>query len=150
MNRKCCFAGHSNSYLSDETENRLKELIEKLIVEDKVTEFWVGNYGNFDSLCAGTVRILKDKYPEIELILVIPYLTNDINEYKELYYKNYDTILVADIPEHTPKRFWITKCNEYMVDKSDFIICYIRHRWGGAAVTLEYAKRKKHIKIHNL
>lgn len=150
MSKICCFAGHSRSYHLDEVENKLIELIERLIVEEEVKEFWVGNYGAFDCFCAQTVRRLREKYPEIQLNLVIPYLTADINEYKELYYKNYTCILMADIPENTPKRFWISKCNEYMVDNSDFIICCVRHSWGGAAKTLAYAKRKKHIKLYNL
>ena len=44
------------------------------------------------------------------------------------------------------KRFYITKCNEYMIDVSDFLICYVNRSFGGARHTLDYAKRKKHIK----
>ena len=93
---------------------------------------------------------IKEKYADIQLNLVIPYLTSDINEYKELYYEKYDHILMADLPERTPKKFQILKCNEYMVNNSDFIICYVQYSWGGASKTLEYAQKKKHIKIFNL
>ena len=150
MNKRCCFAGHSKLYHTDDIYNTLVNLIEKLVVEEDVSEFWVGNYGNFDSLSAKAVRYLKEKYPNIQLNLVIPYLTSGINEYKEIYYKNYDHILMSDLPEQTPKKFQILKCNEYMVDNSDFIVCYVQYSWGGAAKTLEYAQRKKHIEIFNL
>ena len=30
------------------------------------------------------------------------------------------------------------------------MICYVKNTWGGAVKTLEYAQRKKHIKIFNL
>lgn len=150
MNKRCCFAGHSKIYHTDNIYDNLVNLIEKLIAEENVSEFWVGNYGSFDGLSAKAVRSLKEKYPDIQLNLVIPYLTSGINEYKELYYKNYDHILMADLPERTPKKFQILKCNEYMVDNSDFIICYVQYSWGGAAKTLEYAQKKKHIKIFNL
>jgi hypothetical protein len=30
-----------------------------------------------------------------------------------------------------------------MVDSADFVISYVKYSWGGAAKTLEYAKRKK-------
>lgn len=150
MTKICCFAGHSKLYNSDEIYHNLVNLIEKLITEENVSEFWVGNYGSFDWLSAKAVRSLKEKYPAIKLNLVIPYLTSDINENRELYYRNYDHILMADLPERTPKRFQILKCNEYMVNNSDFIICYVQYSWGGAAKTMEYAQKKKHIKIFNI
>ena len=37
-----------------------------------------------------------------------------------------------------------------MVNKSDYIICYVEHSWGGAAKTYEYARRQKHIQIINI
>ena len=150
MNKRCCFAGHGKICPTDDISDNLANLIEKLITEENVSNFWVGNYGDFDKLSAKAVRNLKVKYPNIQLNLVIPYLTSDINEYKEFYYRNYDHILMADLPEQTPKKFHILKCNEYMVQNSDFIICYVRYGWGGAAKTLEYAQKKKHIKIFNL
>lgn len=150
MNIKCCFAGHSKIYHREEIYDNVVNLIEKLIKEENVSEFWVGNYGSFDTLSARAVRSLKGKYPEIQLNLVIPYLTSQINKNKEMYYRDYDNILMADIPERTPQKFRILKCNEYMVKNSDFIICYVERSWGGACKTLEYAKREKQIKIYNL
>ena len=150
MKKRCCFAGHSKIYNSDEIVDKLLKHIERLIVEENVSEFWVGNYGNFDKLSAKAVRSLKAQYPKISLILVIPYLTKEINDYKDMYYKNYDSILMADMPERTLQKFRILKCNEYMVNNSDFIICYVERRSGGAAKTLEYAEKKMNIKIYNL
>ena len=140
---RCCFAGHSDIYSTDEAREKIKQIAENLIVNHKVKEFWVGNYGNFDGCSACVVRELKEKYPDITLELVIPYLTKEVVEYKCLYDKQYDNILVADIPEKTPRRYHITKCNEYMVDNSDYMICYINRSWGGAITTYNYAKRKK-------
>ena len=96
MHKRCCFAGHSKIYHTDEIYDNLVNLIEKLITEENVSEFWIGNYGSFDGLSAKAVRNLKEKYPDVQLNLVIPYLTSDINEYKELYYEKYDHILMAD------------------------------------------------------
>lgn len=149
MKRRCCFAGHSKLYNTDEIYAELIKHIERLIVEENVSEFMVGNYGNFDSLSAKAVRHFKHKYPEISLVLVIPYLTKTINEYKEMYYKNFDTILMADIPENIPQKLRILKCNEYMVNNSDFLICCIEHS-GGAYKTLEFAEKKINIEIINI
>ncbi len=150
MSKICCFAGHRNIGHTDEIYIDLIKIIEGLIKEENVTDFWVGNYGDFDSLSGRAVRELKERYPDIRLNLIIPYLTYGINEYNYLYQERYDKILIADVPENTPEKLKILKCNKYMVDKSDFIISYVKYEWGGAYKTLEYAKRTKNIKIFNL
>ncbi len=151
MNNKsarCCFAGHSQ--ISDgNVMNEIKNMAEHLITEYGVNEFWVGNYGQFDSYAASAVRELKKSHHNIELNLVIPYLTNKVDQYKEHYYRSYDNILIADIPFNTPKKLHIIKGNEYMVDNCDFLICYIERSYGGAYKTYQYAKRKN-LKIFNV
>ena len=145
----CCFAGHSNYYFDESQKQHLKYLIEKLINENNLKEFWVGNYGGFDSISARIVCDLKNKYNDIKLCLVIPYLTKKITDYRELYTK-FDEIIMADIPQNTPKRFYIVKCNEYMINKSDYLIAFVNHGWGGAALTYKYAKKNKSIKVYNI
>ena len=39
--------------------------------------------------------------------------------------------------------FW--RRNEWMVRRSDVIVAYVLHSWGGAAKTLDYARKKKKI-----
>lgn len=51
--------------------------------------------------------------------------------------------------EKVPKRFAILKRNEWLINNSDFLIAYV-HRLGGAHKTLEYAQKKKHIKVINI
>ena len=150
MRAICCFAGHSELYNTGEIYEHLLSVIENLITTENISEFWVGNYGSFDKLSAKAVRELKVKYPDIQLNLVIPYLTTEINEYKELYYKDYDNILVADIPEKTPKKAQIIKGNQYMVKNSQVLVCYVKHSWGGAAETHEFAQKRNDIKIINI
>lgn len=142
---RCCFAGHSKLPYGNDIKNAIYEKCEKLITENKVSEFWIGNYGEFDKMAAITIRDLKHVYPEIILTLIIPYLTLEINQYKQQYYEQYDNIIIAEIPQNTPRQFRIIKCNEYMVDKSDYLISYVKHSFGGAAKTLAYAKRKNKI-----
>ncbi len=149
MSKKiCCFAGHREIYDGERVFFTLKNIIEHLILHENITEFLVGNYGNFDMLAARCIKTLKKKYTNIKLILIIPYRTQQLNKFKE-YYKEYDDIIVADIPDSTPAKFKILKCNEYMIKQSDFLICYVKYSWGGASKTLEYAQ-KQHIKILNI
>ena len=149
MKRVCTFAGHRNISATKELLSALKKHIEILITKENVREFLVGNYGDFDHIAAEAVRELQKLYPHIKLILVIPYLTKVITKYKEQFYEKYDSILMADIPLSTPKNLRIIKSNQYMVDKSDFLICYINRGWGGAAQTVDYAD-KKGIKVINI
>ena len=123
--------------------------IEEQMTKEHITEFWVGNYGDFDRLCARAVRELQKKYPLIRLCLVIPYITFEMNGNKTTYENHYDEIIMAEIPLGTPKKLWILKCNEYMVEHSDFLIGYVQHNRGGAYQTLQYAK-KKHKMLWNL
>ena len=149
MRNICCFAGHGKLSYGNDVKEQVSDKCRELIINYCVNEFWVGNYGSFDRLAADIVRTLKQQYPGIELNLVIPYLTKDINTYKEQYYKDYDNILIAQIPVGTPKRYQILKCNQYMVDKSEYLISFVNCSFGGAAKTLEYAERKRHIKVFN-
>ena len=54
----------------------------------------------------------------------------------------YDGTLYPPL-EKVPRRFAISKRNEYMVNEADVVVAYVTYGWGGAATTLAYAKRKK-------
>ncbi len=146
----CCFAGHGKISYGKDIQNQLSDKCRELIADFGVNEFWTGNYGSFDKLSAIVIRDLKKQYTDIELNLVIPYLTEKINQFRNEYYKNYDNIIMAEIPAKTPKRYRILKCNKYMIDNSKYLIAYVGSSCGGAAKTLEYAKKKKYIEIFNL
>ena len=128
------FCGHGDIVYDDKVKQDLIFEITKQI-ENGETEFLLGGYGNFDILAAKLVKAVKEKYPNIRSILVLPYLDRkyDLNLYD-------DTIYPA--LENIPKRFAILKRNEYMVDTSSTIIAYVLHSWGGAAKTLNYAVKK--------
>ncbi len=75
-------------------------------------------------------------YPHITRTLVTPYLNR---EYDLTFC---DDSLYPPI-ESTPLRYAILKRNEWMVDNADLVVACVRYSWGGAAKTLEYAKRRK-------
>ncbi len=137
MIKTVTFCGHSN--LSSAEKEALFPIIcteaEKLIKNGADT-FLLGGYGSFDYLCAQAVKKLKGKYPFITSIFVIPYLNRTYND---------DLYDLTEYPplEKVPLRYAISKRNEYMVQKSDAVIAYVKHSFGGASTTLSYAKRKK-------
>ena len=131
------FCGHSNlsKSESDIIKEKLYTQIKELICQG-AEEFLLGGYGDFDVLCARVVCELKGNYPQIKSTLVIPYINRDYD--KTLY----DSSEYPPI-ETVPKRFAISKRNEYMIQRADVVIAYITHNWGGASTTFKYAKRKK-------
>ena len=129
------FCGHGNVQYSDEIRESLYTIIEDLIKQG-ADEFLLGGYGSFDLMAAHTVKSLKEKYPHIESVLVVPYINRGFD--KDLYdCSEYPPL------ENVPMRFAILKRNEWMVRSADVIVAYISHDWGGAAKTLSYASHKK-------
>lgn len=139
--KSAVFIGHNECYgLSVDELNKV--IIE--CINNGVTQFLSGGHGNFDRTCATAVFKLKENFPKIKNILVIPYLSfnvfnNDI----------FDEIIYPDDFEKYHFKEAIPQRNKYMVNYSDVAICYILHTWGNAAKTYEFAKRKK-LKIINL
>ena len=132
------FCGHRQIFGSE--RDRIKQKVyeeTELLIKQGASEFLLGGYGAFDCLSADVVQELKSKYPHIKSILVIPYIN------KRTY--NEDLYDGSEYPpiEKTPRKYAILKRNEYMVNKCDVIIAYVEVDFGGAAKTLEYARRKK-------
>lgn len=136
------FCGHKDCIVNDEIKNWLLEITEQLIL-DGAKKFYFGGYERFDVFSAQTINEHTKKHPNIERVLVIPYIDRDYN--KNLY----DYSIYPDL-ETVPRKFAILKRNEWMVDNSDVVIAYVTHGWGGTAKTLEYAqKRKKKILLYS-
>ena len=135
------FCGHSNYLFSDEEKEKLKQLLIKEIRKNPTCKFYLGGYGDFDSLCLRTLRELKTDFPDIELLFITPYLDNNYSKL-ELAKYYYDDVIFPPI-ESVPRKFAILKRNEWMIDSADLVIAHVKYSWGGAAKTLEYAKRKK-------
>lgn len=87
-----------------------------------------------------TLKELKNDFPEIELIFITPYIDKNYSKLEFAKY-HYDDVIFPPL-ENVPRKFAILKQNEWMVDEADLVIAYVMYSWGGAAKTLEYAKRK--------
>lgn len=150
-NKICCFAGHAR--LSEDEKVKIKLKLEKeitnLIEKENVTTFYSGGKGAFDWLCAHTVDELRKDYPFIKSYWVLAYMPKEKDEYTERISKIFDDTVYPDI-ENVPQRFAILKRNEWVVNNSNFLIVYVDHEWGGAYKTLEYAEKRRKIKIINI
>ena len=134
------FCGHSDFLFSDDVKQQLKNILVSEIIKTPTCRFYLGGYGDFDSLCLRTLRELKKEFQDIELIFITPYIDKNYSKLEFAKY-HYDDVIFPPL-ERVPRKFAILKRNEWMVEEADLVIAYVMYSWGGAAKTLEYAKRK--------
>ena len=130
------FAGHASIGSHLKIKNTVKEELKLIISGLNHITFYLGGYGEFDTMAAVAVRNAKKNHPGIRSTLVIPYIDRDYDP------ALYDGSLYPPL-ETVPRRYAISKRNEWMVANSDVVVTCIQHSWGGAATTLKYAERKK-------
>ena len=134
--KTCCFFGHRE--VTHNIRDKLTAVIEKMITVDSVTEFYVGHQGQFDSMVYSVLKELKAKYSRIRYTVVLAYMPD--THIKELYGE--DT-LFPDGMENVPKKFAISKRNDWMIQQSGFAVCYVHKITGGAAKFREKAEKKE-------
>ena len=135
--KSCFFIDHRDA--DERLLPRLELVVDRLIREEGVRYFYVGGYGGFDRLAAATVRRTKQKYPDITLMLVLPYHPAERPTEAPA---GFDGTYHPDGLESTPKRYAIVRANKVMVDASDWLVCYVRHGAGNSRKLLEYAQRR--------
>ncbi len=137
MRRTCCGFGHRIVLI--DVEAPLREVLCNLIETHGVTRFLSGGMGEFDELFAKTIRSLRSVYPQINLCLVVPYLTKSLNEKRELLSFLYDEIILPSELDGANKKAAIPMRNRWMVDHSDFVISAVHRDFGGAYEAVSYA-----------
>lgn len=151
--RTCCFTGHRHL-----SENQKKEIAERLeravvsLIHSGYLYFGAGGALGFDTLCAKTILRLRQSYPGIKLILVLPCVSQadrwrpeDKAVYREIMEQADKVVYTSQ--EYT--RDCMFKRNRHLVDNSSVCICYQTKETGGTAYTVEYA-RKHGLRIINL
>ena len=133
----CTFFGHRDAPSS--VEPKIREIIELLIVAKDVTCFYVGNNGNFDSIVHRQLRQLGEKYPHIRYYVVLAYMPTVKDEFD---ITNYSETIYPEGLESVPPRFAISKRNQWMVEKADIVVTYVKYSTGGAAQAKKLAERK--------
>lgn len=149
MPKVCCFIGHSEIW--NDISQALTDAVERHIAEYGVTDFLVGNYGQFDRMAAATVKRAKTQHPGIRLYLMLPYRPGQGRPLPDM--EGFDNAVYPIEMERVPLKLAIPRLNRIMVEDANYVIAYVMHSWGGAATTLECAQtreRKGLIHIENL
>ena len=121
-------------------------------IEQGYRYFGCGGALGFDTLAAQTVLRLREIYPEIRLILVLP-CRDQTRGWKQADVAEYDRIMkAADKVTYTSEQYYsgcMHKRNRHLVDYSSLCVCYLTEQSGGTAYTVNYA-RTQGLKIINV
>lgn len=129
----CTFFGHRDSPNSVKTS--LYAAIEQLICNQCVDTFCVGTQGSFDRMVYAALVELRQRYSHINVYRVLAYMPKSSDA------DSADTIVPEGIETAYP-RYAIVHRNNWMIDRSDYVICYVTHPTGGAYQAVERAKKK--------
>lgn len=114
--------------------------------------FGAGGALGFDTLAAQAVLELRQAYPQIKLILVLPCIeqtkgwsAKDIAVYEDIKKR-------CDKYTYTSEHYY-SGCmlgrNRHLIDHSSACIAYLAKQSGGTAFTVDYAK-KQNIRVINI
>lgn len=151
--RTCCFTGHRElpAWGQKELAAKLEDTIIGLI-DRGIRYYGAGGARGYDTLAAQTVLKLKERYPHIKLILILPCLTQtrwwsaaDVKEYERIK-------ALADKVVYTSQEYTkdcMHKRNRHLVNHSSVCVCYLTKKDGGTAYTVDYAEKQK-LEVINL
>lgn len=130
---KVSFFGHKDT--PKEIEPTLRTALVDLIEGFGVTEFYVGNNGNFDIMVRRQLEDLSHSYT-LDYYVVLAYLPVKNSEHKD----SINTIFPEGI-EAVPKRFAISFRNKWMIQHSDVVVTFVTRNFGGAWQFKKMAER---------
>lgn len=124
---------------------RLRETLEYLIGQGYVN-FLSGGARGFDTIAAEMVISLREVYPWIRLMMILP-CADQADRWNLEDRKRWENIVVNSDHVETLTPVYDRGCmfrrNRYLVDHSDMILAaYDGYSNGGTAMTLDYAHRK--------
>ncbi len=140
----CFMTGHAEA--PSELLPQIMEMARRLIEEWDVTQFVVGRYGNFDRLAAQAVRLLKERYSHIQLVMLLPYYSA---HQKVKISNGFDGTLYPESLETVPRRYAIVKANRLAINGAEHLILYQCYNVGNTYRLMKYAQSiEKRGKLH--
>lgn len=148
-----CFTGHRDIPVHEVPglKRTLAWMVEQCIVLGYVN-FYCGGARGFDMLAGFTVLALKDVYPQVKLVMVLP-CGNQAEKWDAVDRERYAELLRrADLTVCLSETYFdgcMRQRNQYLVDHSRVCLAYMTRPRSGAGQTMGMAKRAGLV-IHNL
>ena len=135
--KTCCFIGHRKIEITEKLVLTIRNIIQRLIKDEKVNTFAFGSRSEFNDLCYGIVTELKKEFSGLERVYMTCRSETCIleNERQELE-KIYSNVLKREVHfhgyekeiQHKTKyisgRASYIERNQALIDMSDFCIFY--------------------------
>jgi len=124
---------------------QLESVIEALIAE-KVIYYGCGGAIGFDHLAGEIVLKLKECYPQIKLIMVLPCANQDM-KWRQADKERYRILLEACDKAVYIQQDYDDGCmlrrNRHLIDNSGVCVAYLTQQRGGTVHTVGYAQQQK-------
>ena len=122
-------------------EQRLENLIRRLINTKEYVDFIVGRSGDFDQYASSALLLVRKAVGDhnSSLTLVLPYPTAEYLNNQEQFEDYYSYVEVSDAASAAHHKAAYQIRNREMVDRSDLVVCYVERESGGAWQTVKYA-----------
>ena len=133
--KACSFFGHRDTPQTEELKQKVRETVERLIVEEGVATFLFGSRSKFDELCHMVVTELKEKHLPIQRIAYLCkhetacYVGEGIAERRrikeltgrDVYVREFEDIKKSDRVNSAELDSYIER-NQWMIDDSNFAV----------------------------
>ncbi len=159
--KSCSFFGHKDTLQTEELKQKVREMVERLIVEEGVDTFLFGSRSKFDELCHMVVTELKEKYPHIKRIAYLckheagclvgagMSLTKKIKDItgREEVVLEYEEIKKSDRINSAGRACYVER-NYWIIGDGDFAIISIKKNYllsksiSGTMLVYKYALKK--------
>ena len=139
MSKVCSFFGHRFVLEKEEVKEQLKSLAQRLIKEEDVDVFYLGEQGDFEIIAAEVLNELKPTYPFIQRIEVICF-AEQLQRNGKIKSDGFEYL---DELDRCKRKARIIKRNQWVIDNSDVLVFFVHSPYGGAYQSYLYAKKKK-------
>ena len=144
----CCLLGSNSEWaFAEGIEEVTEKVIVELIEKSSVGIFFVSRRNEFERIAEASLRRVLPKYPDVKLILVMPYDRVDIeNELRECEHLYHDVLLLGTKRISGIRR--PINLAEEIVDLSGYMLTYILKQNEEASAAFSRSK-KQGVVIHN-
>lgn len=141
-----CFTGHRRFHEpAADISARVSKAVEELIQADYLN-FCAGGARGFDALASEAVLALKPRYPQVNLILMLPFASQyerekgwsraDVEQYRSLQERASQAVTLS--PGYRSGIYY--RRNRELVDASSACIAYMTRADSGTGYTVRYAQ----------